>query len=124
MILVYGFAFYLVYLSYANDYFKIANSGSRDFLIWDTPERKPVVESVRFQIDGALHDPKRLLSVVGFDGRAEGDAGGGACLGPVVESVACLGTWAVDEVLSRIVRIKLFDCGLREGGPDSDLVRS
>lgn len=35
MILVYGFAFYLVYLSYANDYFKIANSGSRDFLIWD-----------------------------------------------------------------------------------------
>ena len=37
MLLVYGLCWYLAYLSYALDYFKIANSGSRDFLIWDHP---------------------------------------------------------------------------------------
>ena len=83
-----------------------------------------VVESVRLKIDGALHDLKRLLGVFGVDGGSEGVAGIGACVGQGVWGMACLGTWAVDEVLSRIVRIELFDCGLREGGPDCDLVRS
>ena len=48
---------------------------------------KRVVESVRVDIEGALHDPKRLLGVFGVEGGGEGDAGGDAIGGRVAPAV-------------------------------------
>jgi len=50
---------------------------NREFLVIVRVVRPPVVESVRFEIDRALQDPKRLLGVFGVDGGSEGIAGEG-----------------------------------------------
>lgn len=47
---------------------------SRDFSSCIIAELETVVESVRFEIDGALHDSKRFLGVIGVEGRPKGVA--------------------------------------------------